>query len=351
MIVTIREAKEFDGDDIWTIFHEVVSKGDTYAFSPETKRKDALEIWIEKPAATYVAELDGEVVGTYFIKPNQSGLGAHVCNCGYMVRGSARGRGVATAMCQHSQAEARRMGFMGMQFNFVVSTNVGAVRLWQKLGFNIVGTLPNAFNHKRFGHVDAHVMFKWFVPEHEETEIIPGRRVASGEISGGTMTDRALEEGVTIRFALPSDHLKIISVMPGWWDGRDLTSAMPRLFLDHFHDTSLVAEKEGKFIGFLVGFLSQSRPDEGYIHFVGVHPKYRKKGLGAALYNRFFRICQEHNRSLVRSCTSPVNKGSVVFHRNMGFTIEPGDSEMDGIPVTRDYNRPDDPKVLFTRYL
>jgi predicted GNAT superfamily acetyltransferase len=171
------------------------------------------------------------------------------------------------------------------------------------------------------------------------------------EFWGGTMDENVLREGISIRFALPSDHPKIISVMPEWWDGRDLTSGLQRLFLVHFHDTSLVAEKDGEFIGFLVGFLSQSRRDEGYIHFVGVNPKYRKKGLGAALYNLFFSICQEHSRNVVRSCTSPVNKGSVAFHRKMGFMIEPGDDVVDGIPVTLDYNRPNDPKVLFTRYL
>jgi RimJ/RimL family protein N-acetyltransferase len=163
-MLSIRKAEQSDNDDIWAIFHEVVAKGDTYAFSPQTGRKEALEIWTLKPAVTYVAELDGKAVGTYFIKPNQPALGAHVCNCGYMVTKLARGRGVATAMCLHSQAEAGRMGFLAMQFNFVVSTNEGAVRLWQKLGFRIVGTLPRAFNHKRFGLVDAHVMFKWFEP-------------------------------------------------------------------------------------------------------------------------------------------------------------------------------------------
>jgi len=165
------------------------------------------------------------------------------------------------------------------------------------------------------------------------------------------LNERALEDGVTIRFASPSDHPKIVSVMPEWWGGRDLTGMLPRLFLVHFNDTSLVAEKDGEFIGFLVGFLSQSQNDEGYIHFVGVHPNYRNKGLGAALYSRFFRICQEHNRSVVRSCTSPVNEGSVAFHRRMGFTIEAGDSEVDGIPVTRDHNRPNDAKVLFKKHL
>jgi len=156
---------------------------------------------------------------------------------------------------------------------------------------------------------------------------------------------------VTIRLALPSDHPRIISVMPEWWDGRDLTGMLPRLFLVHFHDTSLVAEKDGEFVGFLVGFLSQSRKDEGYIHFVGVHPDFRKKGLGRELYRRFFRICREHGRSLVRSCTSPVNKGSIVFHGRMGFMTEGGDLRVDGVPVTPDYNRPNDSKVLFAKYL
>lgn len=158
-------------------------------------------------------------------------------------------------------------------------------------------------------------------------------------------------ENLSIRYALPLDHPKIISVMPEWWGGRDLRAMLPRLFLIHFHDTSLVAEKHGEFAGFLVGFFSQSRTDEAYIHFVGVHPKYRNEGLGTALYDRFFRICRKHHRNLVRACTSPVNKGSVAFHKKMGFSVEPGDSEVDGISVTRDYNRPNDPKVLFIRDL
>lgn len=167
-MLTIREARRSDEDRIWAIFHEVVGRGETYAFSPETGRQEALEIWIGRSVAVYVAESEGEVVGTYFIKANQPGLGAHVCNCGYMVAESARGRGVATAMCLHSQAQALRMGFLAMQFNFVVSTNTGALRLWQKLGFNIVGTLPKAFNHRELGHVDAYVMFKWFAPEPDK---------------------------------------------------------------------------------------------------------------------------------------------------------------------------------------
>jgi RimJ/RimL family protein N-acetyltransferase len=118
-------------------------------------------VWIEMPQATYVAKDPvGAVIGTYYLKPNQPALGSHVCNCGYVVSERARGQGVASLMCEHSQYEARRLGFRAMQFNLVVSTNEGAVRLWKKLGFDIVGTLPGAFRHPRDGYVDAFVMFK-----------------------------------------------------------------------------------------------------------------------------------------------------------------------------------------------
>jgi ribosomal protein S18 acetylase RimI-like enzyme len=118
-------------------------------------------IWIEAPLAAYVACSDDRtIVGTYMLKANQPGLGSHVCNCGYAVATHARGRGVAAAMCEHSQAEARTFGFRSMQFNIVVSTNEPAVHLWRKLGFRIVGTLPGAFRHAQLGYVDAYVMFK-----------------------------------------------------------------------------------------------------------------------------------------------------------------------------------------------
>jgi RimJ/RimL family protein N-acetyltransferase len=161
-LLSIHAAQPQDEDAIWAIFHEIVSIGETYAFDPNTSREEALRLWVEKPTATYVAELDGEIVGTYYIKPNQPALGAHVCNCGYMVALEARGRGIATAMCEHSQGEARRLGFRAMQFNLVVSTNEDALHLWKKLGFQVIGTLPKAFHHKRFGLVDAHVLYKWF---------------------------------------------------------------------------------------------------------------------------------------------------------------------------------------------
>lgn len=135
--------------------------GDTYAFDPNSSEEDIRRAWIETPKASYVALDDNDsVIGTYFIKPNQPGLGSHVCNCGYVVSANAQGKGTASAMCEHSQNEARAMGFRAMQFNLVVSTNERAVKLWQRLGFAIVGTLPDAFNHRTLGFVDAFVMYK-----------------------------------------------------------------------------------------------------------------------------------------------------------------------------------------------
>jgi ribosomal protein S18 acetylase RimI-like enzyme len=159
--MNIRKATKNDFDQIWPIFHEVVSVGETYAYPRDTSKEQALKIWIDTPRLTYVFEEDGEVLGTYYLKTNQLGPGDHVCNCGYMVSAAARGRGLATAMCEHSQNIAKELGYKAMQFNFVASTNDGAVRLWNKLGFDTVGRLPKAFNHPLKGYVDALVMYKW----------------------------------------------------------------------------------------------------------------------------------------------------------------------------------------------
>src|SRR5690606_15217436 len=121
----------------------------------------ALKLWMDAPRKTVVLEENGQILGTYDIKTNQSGPGDHVCNCGYMVSSAARGRGLATAICGHSQDVARALGYKAMQFNFAVSSNEGAVRLWQKLGFTIVGRLPKAFRHPSRGYVGALVMYKW----------------------------------------------------------------------------------------------------------------------------------------------------------------------------------------------
>ena len=157
----IRKYQETDWSQVWPIIEKVFRAGETYAFSPEIIEQDAHKIWVEVPRETYVATgQDNEILGTYYIKPNQPGLGSHVCNCGYIVSENARGKGVASRMCEHSQQVAVKLGFRAMQYNLVVSTNEGAIRLWKKLGFQVIGILPKAFKSKSAGYVDALVMYK-----------------------------------------------------------------------------------------------------------------------------------------------------------------------------------------------
>lgn len=160
-MLNIRPFEESDRHAVWQIIEPVFRAGETYAFSRDISEDEAFAVWVTAPRATYVAEsAGGQVLGTYFIKPNQPSQGSHVCNCGYIVAEAARGQGVASQMCEHSQKEAVRLGFHAMQYNLVVASNEGAVRLWQKLGFEIAGTLTEAFKHPRLGLVDAHVMYK-----------------------------------------------------------------------------------------------------------------------------------------------------------------------------------------------
>jgi len=158
--LNIRPAAEADRDAIWNIFQEIVAAGDTYAFDPTMSRDEALPYWFRAGTRTYVVENDGRVVGTYILRANQRGPGSHVANAAFMVAKNTRGLGVGRKMAEHSLAEARRVGFRAMQFNFVVSTNESAIHLWQQLGFKIVGTLPGAFCHPRAGYVDVYIMFR-----------------------------------------------------------------------------------------------------------------------------------------------------------------------------------------------
>lgn len=161
MTIAIREALPSDWPNIWAVLKPVFRAGETYSFAQDIMPEQARSAWMELPAKTFVGEdEDGEIVGTYYLKANQPGQGGHVCNCGYVVSPAARGLGLASAMCQHSQRVAIEMGFRSMQFNLVVSTNEEAVRLWQRHGFSIIGTLPEAFKHPVKGYVDAFVMYK-----------------------------------------------------------------------------------------------------------------------------------------------------------------------------------------------
>lgn len=158
--MTIRTATPADFDAMWPIFQAVVATGTTYVFAPETSREDAQAYWFGPGIQCFVAEEAGRIVGMYKLVANRRDLGSHVANASFMVDPHYSGRGAGKAMGLHCLREAKRAGFLAMQFNFVVSTNQPAVALWQRLGFTIVGTLPKAFRHRELGLVDAYVMFR-----------------------------------------------------------------------------------------------------------------------------------------------------------------------------------------------
>ena len=157
----IRHARPEDAAAIWRIFQAVVAPGDTYAFTPDTTEQDAVAYFLGPGITSFVAVDDGRVVGIYKLIPNRIGRGSHVSNASFMVDPTAQGRGAGRALGEHCLDEARRQGYEAMQFNFVVSTNTAGVALWKKLGFEIIGTLPKAFDHARLGKVDALVMHRF----------------------------------------------------------------------------------------------------------------------------------------------------------------------------------------------
>ena len=159
--IVIRPAVPRDRDAIWQILEPIIRTGETYTLPRDMTRSEALDYWFAPANEVFVAELGGEVSATYFLRANQRGGGDHVANCGYMTAQSASGRGLARAMCAHSLERARQCGFRAMQFNFVVSTNLRAVRLWQSFEFETVGRLPRAFHHPKSGDVDALVMYRF----------------------------------------------------------------------------------------------------------------------------------------------------------------------------------------------
>ena len=166
-MLRIRRAKDSDRDAIWKIFQEVIATGETYPIERDIPREQALAYWSKHDAHVCVAEKDGKIVGSYTLHQNQAAGGAHVANAGFIVANEARGQGIGRAMGEHCLKEARRLGYRAMQFNFVVSTNTSAVKLWQDLGMKIVGTLPGAFRHPTRGYVDGYVMFQNLLPAND----------------------------------------------------------------------------------------------------------------------------------------------------------------------------------------
>ncbi|MGR5092631.1 N-acetyltransferase family protein [Vibrio maritimus] len=160
-----REMTRDDFDAFWPTFSKIIEGQETYAFDPNMTLEQSFDVWCNLPLETFVYVKDGEILGSFYIKANAAGPSRHICNCGYMVPESARGKGIARLMCEYSQKIAIELGFEAMQFNSVVSTNTIAVELWKSLGFDIVGTIPRAYNHSRLGYVDSFVMYKWLVEE------------------------------------------------------------------------------------------------------------------------------------------------------------------------------------------
>lgn len=156
----IRKALPADADSLWQVLEPTIRAGETQALPQDMTREDALAYWLTANHDAFVAEQEGVVVGSYFLRANQAGGGAHVANCAYVVSPSATGRGIAQAMCEHSLQHARERGFLAMQFNFVLSSNERAVKLWERAGFRVVGRLPKAFRHPSLGLVDALVMHR-----------------------------------------------------------------------------------------------------------------------------------------------------------------------------------------------
>lgn len=157
----IRKAdQQTDFEGVWNIFKKVIATGDTYVFDPNTPKNSLYQHWFADYMDTFVA-VDGDgICGTYIIKPNQIDQGDHIANCSYMVGPAHQGRGIGKLLCKHSIDYARDKGYLGIQFNLVVSTNDAAVKLWQKFGFKIIGKTPNGFRHRTLGLVDTYIMFR-----------------------------------------------------------------------------------------------------------------------------------------------------------------------------------------------
>ncbi|WP_311969988.1 N-acetyltransferase [Pseudomonas baltica] len=194
-MIDIRPMTAADFERFWPTFQAVAEARQTYAYDPALTFEQARYLWLELPLHALVAEADGQLLGSYYLKANAAGPGSHVSNCGYMVTEAARGKGVARLMCEHSQQLARDNGFLAMQFNSVVASNEVAVALWQKLGFEVVGRLPKAYRHALHGLVDCLVMYKWLTAEPDlaptsSPKLLIGRKNIESVVSRPRRTPR-----------------------------------------------------------------------------------------------------------------------------------------------------------------
>lgn len=160
MDVKIRPFTKADHPHLWAILKPIFRAGETYAINPLVSKRQAVKYWTKGTHTAFVAHIGNDILGTYYICPNQGGNGAHICNCGYATHTDAQGKGIARVMLEHSFSTARDMGFHAMQFNFVLRSNNRAIAIWEKNGFDVIGRIPKAFNHPSDGYVDALIMHK-----------------------------------------------------------------------------------------------------------------------------------------------------------------------------------------------
>ncbi|MGB0524764.1 MAG: GNAT family N-acetyltransferase [Flammeovirgaceae bacterium] len=158
--LSLRQAEPSDATAIWSIIQPIIAKGDTYAFAPSSSKEEMLSYWMGIRKHTYVAEYDGKLVGTFVLQANQPGLGSHIANAGYMVDTAYGGLGIGKAMCLFSMKEAKRLGYVALQFNLVIKSNIRAIQLWKKLGFQVIGEIPEAFQHQELGLTNALIMYQ-----------------------------------------------------------------------------------------------------------------------------------------------------------------------------------------------
>lgn len=147
-------------DEIWAVLSPVFKTGETYPIAPDATKEDGKAYWFAPDKRVYAASDQGEIVGTYYIKPNQIGLGSHVCNAGFVVAAEHSGKGYGTLLGWHALQTAKEMGYESMQFNLVVANNIASLKIWQKLGFDVIGTIPEAFNYRGEKHIDAYILYK-----------------------------------------------------------------------------------------------------------------------------------------------------------------------------------------------
>jgi GNAT superfamily N-acetyltransferase len=327
--LSFRRATEADREALWAIIQPIIAGGDTWAFAPDTAKDEMLTFWLSPGVLSYVAEQEGEVVGTFFLKNNQPGLGAHVANAGYMVHPKHEGKGIGRQMGLFSLTEARQLGYRAMQFNIVVKTNERAVRLWQSLGFEIVGELPGAYQHAKLGYVDAYVMYQ------------------------------SLVQPLTFRTATAADADRVALLHAHSWQSA-YRGIMPDYYLDHEVEMErtvtwrhrfgedrpdrivILAEEAGELVGFVCVVLAEDPVYGALIDNLHARPDQKGRGLGRQLMTLAARWVREQDaHSPIFLWVFEENHAARGFYDRMGGTVAERTEHDHGTVLRYVWNEPE----------